>query len=84
MNDAQFLAAMGGGLSISEWLDMLPYEYKGRALVNTRALSKTPDKLLATHAASLPLALSGAFPWEQTPEGAQYWAAVHKMVSSNE
>jgi len=53
-----------------EWLQDLPDGYRERALRN---LQKATQKI---EEPSIDEALFGAFEWERTPEGSDFWGAV--------
>ena len=63
-------------MTIREWIDTLPSTVRDRALANTVAMEKKDgDDILTRLEPSLYHALSGAFYWEHTPEGHNYWSA---------
>jgi len=59
---------------IEEWLSELPDGYRERALENRKKFPLTGN----THATSKADAVMGGFGWKQTPEGQNFWIAVHE------
>lgn len=59
--------------TVREWLEELPDGYREKALKNWEN-SKEPD---------LSRAIYVAFDWEETPEGFDFWAEVHRYGSCN-
>lgn len=58
--------------TIRQWFeDTLPREYAERAIKNTSA------RMLSDTAQTITSALSGAFKWEKTPEGSDFWDDVY-------
>ena len=62
----------------AEWLNMLPDQYKWRALNNADDIG-----VLGHEVDSLLIALF-AFPWELTREGYDYWKDVYEKVKRGE
>lgn len=64
--------------TIREWFEGLPDGYKELALSN---LENFPIDSGCRGASSLTDALDSGFWWEDTPEGQDFWDAVHEFVS---
>ena len=56
--------------TIEEWFNMLPEPYR------TEALSNTSDYILDTTDESFDDAIYGAFKWDDTRQGHDYWLNV--------
>ena len=61
--------------TLGEWLEELPVEVRVKAIVNTWAQDGTQE-VLDVPESDLYNALSGAFKWDETPEGHEYWSAL--------
>lgn len=70
------------GKTIGNWLDTLPDDVKVKAFANVHQLSKDPQHVLGMMTSKLQYALTGAFPWEESKEGPEYWTKIH--MESNE
>lgn len=64
--------------TIREWFEGLPVGYREIALSN---LENFPIDSDCRDASSLSDALDSGFWWADTPEGEDFWDAVHKFVS---
>lgn len=60
--------------TVIEWLDTLPQPQKTKAYLNTSL------KMERVEASSLSEALTKAFDWSKTAEGATYWTKVHRLI----
>ena len=56
-----------------QWFETLPTAYAERAIRNT-----TPARDLDEECRCLATAIGGGFIWNETPEGAGFWVAVHQ------
>lgn len=60
--------------TIKEWFNDLPEDVREKALRNTDDLRLESTEL------SLKSALIGAFAWEDTPEGGDYWGKIYTSL----
>lgn len=56
--------------TVKEWLEELPEPYRSQALKNTK------EELLKIEEVSADQAVFGAFRWDKTPQGFQYWDSL--------
>jgi hypothetical protein len=63
--------------TIKEWLEELKPEHRELSIKNAVELSRSPTILLATHEESLSEAIAGAFAWNKTQQGHDYWEEIY-------
>jgi len=64
--------------TIEQWIGFLPEPFRAQALANAK------PNFLALSKDSLAKALKGAFDWEDSPQGEDYWKRLHKIVVGHE
>lgn len=60
--------------TIKTWLNKLDEPYKTEAIINTQ------NVLLSIKSESLSAALSGAFSWEKSKQGHEYWEELNEKI----
>lgn len=60
--------------TIKEWFNDLPEDVREKALKNTN------EAVLKQKSINLKMALLGAFTWEFSPEGYEYWKSIHESI----
>jgi hypothetical protein len=62
--------------TVKQWLEELPEEIRDQAISNTKPTLLEQDAI----AESLREAISGAFIWDDSPQGHKYWEEVFNSL----
>ena len=73
----------GGGVMKTKkhWIDTLPEPYKAQALENITSEGRNTEEDMGTLFPTQASALAGAFTWQISPQGGNYWAAFEDTLT---